>query len=71
MSSGANARARVTFRYRVKAAMLRREARRPCNLRVRTLLLYSASEYDWLAGDPDDCSETAAIELDLAEPTLH
>jgi hypothetical protein len=56
--------------YRVKAAMLRREARRPCNFRARSVLLYDASRYEALA---DDARFNAAVHpsADRRKPTVH
>jgi hypothetical protein len=58
--------------YRVKAAMLRREALRPCNFRARTVLLYSASRYDWLADYAEDDTQPPCEAMhDDDTPTLH
>jgi hypothetical protein len=72
MSDGPSSRARAVLWYRVKAAMLRREALRPCNFRARSVLLYNASRYEWLADHADDDIVLSGAEtLDSDEPTVH
>jgi hypothetical protein len=72
MSDRSPSRARTVLWYRVKAAMLRREALRPCNFRARTVLLYNASRYEWLADHADDDIVLSGVEsLDHDEPTVH
>jgi hypothetical protein len=50
--------------------MLRREALRPCNIRARTVLLYDASRYEWLANHaaPDPTPHPSAR---ASKPTIH
>jgi len=69
---GSSSRERAVLWYRVKAAMLRREAFRPCNFRARTLLLYNASRYEWLADHADDDIALLGGDTpDNDEPTVH
>jgi hypothetical protein len=72
MSDGPSSRARAVLWYRVKAAMLRREALRPCNFRARTVLLYSATRCEWLADLADDDVVPLGVDApESDEPTIH
>jgi hypothetical protein len=52
--------------------MFRREALRSCNFRSRTVLLYSASRYEWLADHADEEIGLLDVELrDSDTPTVH
>lgn len=70
MSDEPDVRPRTILWYRVKAAMLRREALRPCNFRARTVLLYNASRYEWLADNAESDPFIDAPEQ-MLKPTIH
>jgi hypothetical protein len=70
MSDEPDVRPRTILWYRVKAAMLRREALRPSNFRARTVLLYNASRYEWLADNAENDPFIGTLEF-VPKPTIH